>query len=102
GSVDLDVFPITSQVDLSKETTFVDGSTVTLPVVDVRNVNTNVRTRDGDTVILGGLIYKTSQKNDSAVPGLGEVPGLGWLFNSRQDAEDTRELVIVMHIRVVG
>lgn len=102
GSVDLDVFPITSQVDLSKETTFVDGSTVTLPVVDVRNVNTNVRTRDGDTVILGGLIYKNMRKADNAVPGMGKVPGLGWLFNARQDVEETRELVIVMHIRVVG
>lgn len=102
NSVDLDIFPITSKVDLSKEAAFVDGSSVTLPVVDVRNVSTNVRAHDGDTVILGGLIYKNAEKTDNAVPGMGNVPGLGWLFNSRNDGESTRELVIVMHIRVVG
>lgn len=101
-SIDLQVFPITSKVDLSNGMTFVDGSGVTLPVVDVRNINTNVRTRSGDTVILGGLIYKDSRKSDRAVPGLASVPGLGWAFNNREDAEQVRELVIVMHIRVVG
>lgn len=101
-SIDLQVFPITSKVDLSNGMTFVDGSGVTLPVVDVRNINTNVRTRSGDTVILGGLIYKDARKSDSAVPGLAKIPGLGWAFNNREDAEQVRELVIVMHIRVVG
>ena len=100
-SVDLNIFPITSKVDLSNEQTFSDGTTLTLPVVDVRNVTTNVRAHDGDTIILGGLIYKSGSKTDDSVPGVGEVPGLGWLFNSRDDSESIRELVIIMHIRVV-
>jgi MSHA type pilus biogenesis protein MshL len=102
GSIDLQVFPITSKVDLSQGMTFVDGSGVTLPVVDVRNINTSVRAHSGDTVILGGLIYKDARKTDSAVPGLADIPGLGWAFNNREDAEQVRELVVVMHIRVVG
>ncbi len=101
GSIDLQVFPITSKVDLSQGMTFVDGSGVTLPVVDVRNINTSVRAHSGDTVILGGLIYKDARKTDSAVPGLADIPGLGWAFNNRKDAEQIRELVVVMHIRVV-
>ena len=100
-SVDLNIFPITSKVDLSNEKTFSDGTTLTLPVVDVRNVTTNVRAHDGDTIILGGLIYKSGSKTDDSVPGVGDVPGLGWLFNSRDDSESIRELVIIMHIRVV-
>jgi len=99
-SVDLNIFPITSEVDLTNEATYSD-TTITLPQVDVRNVTTNVRAHDGDTIILGGLIYKSSSKSDNAVPGAGEIPGLGWLFNSRDDTEYVRELVIIMHIRVI-
>ena len=100
-SVDLNIFPITSEVDLTNEASYSDGTTITLPQVDVRNVTTNVRAHDGDTIILGGLIYKSSSKSDNAVPGAGDVPGLGWLFNSRDDTEYVRELVIIMHIRVI-
>lgn len=100
-TVDLDIFPITSQVDLSNEQTFADGTTLTLPVVDVRNVTTNVRAHDGDTIILGGLIYKSGNKEDRSVPGADNVPGLGWLFNNRKDSETVRELVIIMRIRIV-
>ena len=100
GSVDLEIFPITSKVDLSNKATFVDQSEVTLPKVDVRNVSTNVRAQSGDTIILGGLIFRDSNKGDRGVPALAEVPGLGWLFGRRADSETTRELVVVMHIRV--
>jgi MSHA type pilus biogenesis protein MshL len=101
GSVDLDIFPITSQVNLENTQTFADGTTLTLPVVDVRNVTTNVRANDGDTIILGGLIYKAGNKADRSVPGAENLPGLGWLFNNRTDSETVRELVIIMRIRVV-
>ena len=100
-TVDLNIFPITSQVDLTNEKTFQDGTTLTLPVVDVRNVTTNVRAHDGDTIILGGLIYKSGNKTDYTVPGAGDVPGLGWLFKNRDDDESLKELVIIMRIRVV-
>ncbi len=100
GSVDLEIFPITSKVDLTNRATFVDQSEVTLPKVDVRNVSTNVRARHGDTIILGGLISRESTKGDRGVPTLAEIPGLGWLFGRRADSEATRELVVVMHIRV--
>lgn len=101
GTVDLSIFPISSDVDLSTTVELGDGSRLTMPKVDVRNVNTNVRVRHGDMIILGGMIYKTSSKVDRQAPGIGAMPGLGWLFKNRADSEQTRELVIVMRIRVV-
>lgn len=100
GAIDLEIFPITSKVDLSNRASFADQSEVTLPKVDVRNVSTNVRARSGDTIILGGLITRDSFHGDRGVPGLGEIPGLGWLFGRRADSDMARELVIVMHLRV--
>jgi MSHA type pilus biogenesis protein MshL len=101
NSVDLNIFPITSEVDLSNKETFSDGTSVILPVVKVRNVNTHVRVDDNAIVILGGLIYKDTKNNDRQTPGLGSIPGAGWLFKNRNDSEQTKELVLIMHIRVI-
>lgn len=98
--VDLQIFPINSQVDLSKRTQ-VGENEITLPTVDVRNVNTNVRVQDGDTIILGGLIYKQSQGDTRQTPGVGNIPILGWLFKQHQKSSRLRELVIIMHVRVI-
>jgi MSHA type pilus biogenesis protein MshL len=102
NSVDLNIFPITSEVDLSNKETFSDGSSVILPVVKVRNVNTHVRVNDDAIIILGGLIYKDTKNNDRQTPGLGDIPGAGWLFKNRNDSEETKELVLIMHIRVIS
>ncbi len=100
GAVDLNIFPITSQVDLSESVT-VGQDQITLPKVDVRNVNTNVRVNGGDTVILGGLIQKDKHNTDRGTPGVSKVPGLGWLFKNRNDTRQLSELVVVMHVRVL-
>ncbi len=100
GNVDLNIFPITSQVDLSRKETIGEDQ-ITLPTVDVRNVNTNVRVSDGDTVILGGLIQKNKRDSDRKTPAIGNVPGLGWLFKRRSDNRSLSELVVIMHVRVL-
>jgi MSHA type pilus biogenesis protein MshL len=98
--VDLQIFPINSEVDLSEKSS-VGGDQITLPTVDVRNVNTNVQVRSGDTIILGGLIYKQGDKNNRQAPGIGNIPLLGWLAKNRSESSTIRELVIIMHVQVI-
>ncbi|MCF8030684.1 MAG: hypothetical protein K9J48_02050 [Desulfohalobiaceae bacterium] len=100
-SVDLQIFPINSEVDLSNKVSLGDNE-ITLPTVSVRNVNTNVRVRDGDTIIIGGLIDKDASGDDQTVPALGGLPGLGWLFKSRSTQSSLRELVIIMRVEVLS
>lgn len=104
GVVDLRIFPIKSAVDASSLTlqdVTGSGDRITLPKIDVRNVSTGARARNGDTLILGGLIDRTNDNTDSAVPGLGGLPALGGLFRKESKTESVRELVVVMHIRVL-
>lgn len=101
NAVDLNVFPITSQVDLATKAQIGDNE-ITLPVVDIRNVSTNVRVRDGDMVILGGLIQKGKADTDRGIPGISKAPLVGWLFNHRHDVRELTELVVVMHVRVLA
>jgi general secretion pathway protein D len=53
-------------------------------VTNTRNITTSVFVNDGDVLVLGGLIDDQLRESDRRVPGLGRIPGLGWLFRSRQ------------------
>ncbi len=77
------------------------GDKLTLPQVDVKNVVTTARVNDGDTIILGGLIDKNTDKEDSGIPVVGDIPILGWLFKTRVETDAVRELVVVMNIKGV-
>lgn len=100
--IDLQIFPIKSDVDLSRTQSFEGGNSITLPVVDVQNVLTSLHVRDGDTIILGGLIDKGHDKTDGGVPGLMSIPLLGNVFRNESRVESVKELVIIMNIRLIG
>jgi MSHA type pilus biogenesis protein MshL len=104
NSIDLKIYPMLTESDLRNKQTVGTGTesetSITLPSTKIRNINTAVRVHDGDTIVLGGLIYKNGNKSDSQTPGLGSIPGLGWLFKQRSDSETLTELVIIMKIRV--
>jgi len=103
GGVELLVHPMQTEVvpgslELQK---FPNGNAVTLPVVNVKGITTTLNLRDGDTVLLGGLIDQKANLNDSGIPGLSDVPAFGKLFGSRAKQQSTRELVLVLRVKVI-
>jgi len=52
--------------------------------------------RDGQPLVLGGLIRDRESENVKQVPGLGSIPLLGWLFKSRQKSKEKVNLLLVM------
>jgi len=80
---------------------FPNGNAVTLPIINVKGITTTLNLKDGDTVMLGGLIDQNSSMTDNGIPGLSDVPGLGKLFGSRGKTHKTRELVLVLRVKVI-
>ncbi len=78
-----------------------DGARLTLPIVSTKSMTTMLHMRDGDVVLLGGLIAQDSSNTRSGVPGIAETPGLGALFRSSSEFSNTRELVMVIRARIV-
>ncbi len=68
--------------------------------VGTRDVTTNLRLRDGETQILGGLIQDNETLSANKLPGLGELPLLGRLFgsNTHEDIKTEVVLSITPHI----
>lgn len=70
--------------------------------INTKHVKTQVRVQDGGTVVLGGIFEDTDKNDEARVPGLGEVPVLGWLFRNRQQLRRRSELLVFLTPRVVA
>lgn len=70
--------------------------------INTKHVKTQVRVEDGGTVVLGGIYEETSRNDEAKVPGLGDVPGLGWLFKKRDQTQRKSELLIFLTPRVMA
>ena len=65
-----------------------------------REATANVLVRDGETIVIGGILKDTAQDNTSGIPYLKDVPVLGWLFKSWSIQKDLEELVVFITPRI--
>ena len=72
-----------------------------IPSIDTRELNTTVLVANGDTVVLGGIFQDERKSNESKVPWLGDIPGLGYLFRKRSNETKKRELLIFVTPTIV-
>jgi general secretion pathway protein D len=63
-------------------------------VTNNRTITTSVFVHDGDMLVLGGLIDDQMRNNEQRVPGLGRIPGLGWLFRARKTERTKTNLMV--------
>lgn len=72
------------------------------PIFENQEISTTVVVRDGENVVLGGLIQNADTNTNTGVPGLNKVPVLGSLFSYRQDTTERKELFIVLRPEIVN
>ncbi|MDA9901313.1 hypothetical protein N9D99_02220 [Gammaproteobacteria bacterium] len=72
------------------------------PIFNNQEINTTVVVRDGENVVLGGLIQTDVESLNTGVPVLNRVPVVGNLFSYRQQATQRRELFIVLRPEIVN
>lgn len=70
------------------------GATVASPIIDTRTLDSNVLIKSGDTLAIGGLLQDEITKNRTKVPIIGDVPVLGYFFQSRNSSRVKRNLLV--------
>jgi MSHA biogenesis protein MshL len=73
----------------------------TIPVIQVREMESILQVQSGNTAVLGGLMEDTIQKNSDRVPGLSKLPVVGKAFNGQNDLTRKTELVIFLRPTVI-
>lgn len=61
----------------------------------------NVRIRDGETLVIGGMIREDEQKNVDKIPVLGDLPGVGIFFRNTSNTKSKQEMVIMITPKII-
>lgn len=93
GRISLKVRPEVSQIDT---TVGVTSNAITIPGLSVRRADTTVELSSGQSFAIAGLLQAMSSDTVSQVPGLGAIPILGKLFQSKKYTNNKSELVITV------
>ena len=103
GWVTLHVQPSVSSVSETPRTVERGDETVQFQLAssDVRQSDSIVRARNGDLIVIGGLMEERERSNDARVPGVGDIPPLDLLFGTQQQSAEKIELVILLRPTVV-
>jgi type IV pilus assembly protein PilQ len=103
GFISLSIVPTIAAPGATQQFESGPGSTNTITLINKREVQSGlVRLRDGQTLILTGVIQETDQSTTSKVPILGDIPILGALFRSQSDTTARTEVVIMVTPQILN
>ncbi|MBI3909672.1 MAG: hypothetical protein HY320_01905 [Armatimonadetes bacterium] len=94
GEITLKVHPTVSTV-----TGFVGPERI--PQTASREADSTIRVKDGETVVIGGLLRDEEVRTMSKVPGLGDLPVLGYLFRNKRTDRRKSEITVFLTTRLL-
>jgi len=83
-------------MDISSQTNTVSIGGIDQPVISQRKIDHQIRLREGEVNLMGGIFEDQDQKNYTGIPGLGQVPILKYIFGSQKIDHLQNEVVFVM------
>ena len=90
---------------LSVEVSAITGSSniggINQPVISQRKIEHDIRLKDGEVSVLGGLIERTEAKNINGIPGVGQLPLLRYLFSDNSNEIKENEVLIVLTPHII-
>ena len=96
GIVNLTIRQVLSSVDSSA------AGVNNNPVFNNQEISTTVVVRNGENIVLGGLIQTDNERLNTGVPGLHRLPVVGNLFSYQRDSIERRELFIVLRPEIIN
>ena len=98
GTIRLQVAPEVSSLDYTHAVT-VAGTTV--PALSTRRVSTEIELQSGQSFVIAGLLDNQTTDNFSKIPGIGDIPILGKLFQSKTISRTNSELLVIVTPEIV-
>lgn len=100
GSIRMELYPSVSEARL-RSSTGKRGTGQEIPDERTSEITTNVRMRDGQTLVLGGLFQEDTTISRSQVPWLGDIPIVGAAFSGQTDKITRREIMFLITPTIV-
>jgi general secretion pathway protein D/MSHA biogenesis protein MshL len=103
----MDLVPVTSELEEGTEKGVVvaglgaSAITMGLPVVNIREMSTTVRVKDGEMLVIGGLISDITKTDGNFAPVVGDIPLVKYLFGHEEKVKHKRELIILLKPHII-
>ncbi|MFZ5876411.1 MAG: type IV pilus secretin PilQ [Nitrospirota bacterium] len=65
-----------------------------IPPLTSRSAETHLLVKNGETVVIGGIVVNSSSRSENGIPWLSKIPLLGWLFKKQSTVESQNELLV--------
>ncbi len=102
GYVTLNIKPEYSTIASQETAEDENGEYIAATLLSRRNLDLkNVRIKDGETLVIGGLIQEQERKNVGKVPVLGDIPLIGLLFRDTTSTKSKNEMIIMITPKIV-
>lgn len=88
----VDVSRVAGDFDISATGT----AAIKAPATTTRKAKTEVYVRNGESVVIGGMVLTGETVTENKIPILGDLPIIGWLFSSRETTDDKTEVFFVI------
>ncbi len=98
GTIRLVVAPEVSSLDYTNNLVYAGFN---IPALSTRKMSTEVELKDGQTFAIAGLLDNRTTESLSKIPGLGDIPFFGKLFQSRTTNRNKKELLVVVTPEIV-
>ncbi|WP_272873681.1 type II secretion system protein GspD [Candidatus Accumulibacter phosphatis] len=72
-----------------------------VPQIRMREIESIMRVESGDIAVLGGLMEDRLDNSTGRLPGLGDIPFIGEVFNTRKNSSTKTELVVLIRPTVI-
>lgn len=90
------------KLDVTQEVSSIAASSAASDIItNKRSIKTSVMVDDGQIVVLGGLIQDDLLETEQKVPGLGDIPLLGWLFRYQKSSKIKTNLMVFLHPNIM-
>jgi type IV pilus secretin PilQ/predicted competence protein len=88
---------------IANSSTVSGGTAGVIPFDELnREAEANVLVRDGETIVIGGILKDVDSDSQSGIPYLKDIPVFGWLFRNWRFQKDFEELVVFITPRIAA
>lgn len=97
GTITLHIVPTITRIQDEEQVeipTTTGKQSISNPIIGLQELATTVRVKDGEMVVLGGLISQIKRLNHQGIPILNRIPIIGNLFKHIEETKENREIVI--------
>ncbi|MCW9025126.1 MAG: type II secretion system secretin GspD [Gammaproteobacteria bacterium] len=90
------------KLDIKQEVSSVSTDAVATDIItNKRSITTSVMVEDDQVLVLGGLVEDQVDEIEQKVPGLGDIPLLGWLFKYKSEKKIKKNLMVFIHPKII-